>query len=55
VLRARPATVAEITAALYPRLATDLTAAAADTVRAHLQHLEETGDATRSGVTWRAR
>jgi glyoxylase-like metal-dependent hydrolase (beta-lactamase superfamily II) len=55
VLHARPSTVGEIAAALYPGLAPALTTAAADTVLAHLQHLEHTGEATRSGVTWRPR
>jgi glyoxylase-like metal-dependent hydrolase (beta-lactamase superfamily II) len=43
-----------ITAVVYAGLAPGLVAAAADTVLAHLQYLEETGRAIRQGSAWTA-
>jgi glyoxylase-like metal-dependent hydrolase (beta-lactamase superfamily II) len=51
-MRAGRSTADEITAAVYAGLAPGLAAAAADTVLAHLQFLEETGRATRDGAAW---
>jgi glyoxylase-like metal-dependent hydrolase (beta-lactamase superfamily II) len=51
-VRAGRATVDEITAAVYPTLVPTLTAAAADTVLAHLVSLEADGTVTRAGVRW---
>ena len=51
-MRAGRSTADEITAAVYAGLSPALAAAAADTVLAHLQYLEETGRATRDGVRW---
>ena len=47
-------TIEEITARVYPGLAPSLHNAAADTVLAHLVHLEETGRAFRSPAGWTA-
>lgn len=51
-VRAGRATVEEITASVHAGLSPSLTAAAADTVLAHLLCLEESGTIARSGVKW---
>ena len=51
-LRAGRSTADDITAAIYAGLNPALAAAAADTVLAHLQYLEETGRASRDGAGW---
>jgi glyoxylase-like metal-dependent hydrolase (beta-lactamase superfamily II) len=53
-LRSGAATPEEITARIYPELPDSLRPAAADTVLAHLVHLEEAGQAARISGGWRS-